>query len=215
VRWLVGLVVLVVGFVGLAELLLTPSLEEVVEQQVEAAGLGQRDVTVDLSGFPVVVRVAASGEVERAVVTLDEVSAEGIAFSTVRADVRGTEIARSALVDGEVTFESVRRVELSGTIPAAEITRLLPAGVTDLVLTPGSATVVVAGEQRTADVSATAGVLRVVPEGAGPIEVALPSGELFPCPLSGEVGNGVVRVSCTLDGVPQWLLDEASTDLTP
>jgi hypothetical protein len=186
-----------------------------VEQQVEAAGLGQRDVTVDLSGFPVVVRVAASGEVERAVVTLDEVSAEGIAFSTVRADVRGTEIARSALVDGEVTFESVRRVELSGTIPAAEITRLLPAGVTDLVLTPGSATVVVAGEQRTADVSATAGVLRVVPEGAGPIEVALPSGELFPCPLSGEVGNGVVRVSCTLDGVPQWLLDEASTDLTP
>ena len=214
-RWLVGLVVLVVGFVGLAELLLTPSLEEVVEQQVEAAGLGQRDVTVDLSGFPVVVRVAASGEVERAVVTLDEVSAEGIAFSTVRADVRGTEIARSALVDGEVTFESVRRVELSGTIPAAEITRLLPAGVTDLVLTPGSATVVVAGEQRTADVSATAGVLRVVPEGAGPIEVALPSGELFPCPLSGEVGNGVVRVSCTLDGVPQWLLDEASTDLTP
>jgi hypothetical protein len=214
-RWLVGLVVLVVGFVGLAELLLTPSLEEVVEQQVEAAGLGQRDVTVDLSGFPVVVRVAASGEVERAVVTLDEVSAEGIAFSTVRADVRGTEIARSALVDGEVTFESVRRVELSGTIPAAEITRLLPAGVTDLVLTPGSATVVVAGEQRTADVSATAGVLRVVPEGAGPIEVALPSGELFPCLLSGEVGNGVVRVSCTLDGVPQWLLDEASTDLTP
>jgi hypothetical protein len=57
--------VLVVGFVGLAELLLTPSLEEVVEQQVEAAGLGQQDVTVDLSGFPVVARVAASGEVER------------------------------------------------------------------------------------------------------------------------------------------------------
>ena len=214
-RWLVGLVVLVVGFVVLAELLLTPSLEEVVEQQVEAAGLGQRDVSVDLSGFPVVVRVAASGEVERAVVTLDEVTAEGIAFSTVRADVRGTEIARSALVDGEVTFESVRRVELSGTIPAAEITRLLPVGVTDLVLTPGSATVVVAGEQRSASVSATAGVLRVVPEGAGPLEVALPSGELFPCPLSGEVGDGVVRVSCTLDGVPQWLLDEASTDLVP
>ena len=214
-RWLVGLVVLVVGFVGLAELLLTPSLEEVVEQQVEAAGLGQRDVTVDLSGFPVVVRVAASGEVERAVVTLDEVSAEGIAFSTVRADVRGTEIARSALVDGEVTFESVRRVELSGTIPAAEITRLLPVGVTDLVLTPGSATVVVAGQRLSAGVTAIDGVLRVVPEGGAPLEVALPSGELFPCPLSGVVGDGVVRVSCTLDDVPQWLLEEASTDLVP
>ena len=214
-RWLVGLVVLVVGFVGLAELLLTPSLEEVVAQQVEAAGLGQRDVTVDLSGFPVVARVAATGEVERAVVTLDEVSAEGITFSTVRADVRGTEIARSALVDGEVTFEAVRRVELSGTILAAEVTRLLPVGVTDLVLTPGMATVVVAGEQRSAAVTAADGVLRVVPEGGAPLEVALPSGELFPCPLSGEVGEGVVRVSCTLDDVPQWLLEEASTDLVP
>lgn len=214
-RWLVGLVVLVVGFLGLAELLLTPSLEEVVAQQVEAAGLGQRDVTVDLSGFPVVARVAATGEVERAVVTLDEVSAEGIQLATVRADVRGTEIARSALVDGEVTFEAVRRVELSGTILAAEVTRLLPVGVTDLVLTPGSATVVVAGEQRSAAVSAADGVLRVVPEGGAPLEVALPSGDLFPCPLSGEVGEGVVRVSCTLDEVPRWLLEEASTDLIP
>jgi hypothetical protein len=35
-----------------------------------------------------------------------------------------------------VTFEAVRRVELSGTIPAAEITRLLPVGVTDLGADP-------------------------------------------------------------------------------
>jgi hypothetical protein len=64
-------------------------------------------------------------------------------------------------------------------------------------------------------VTAIDGVLRVVPEGGAPLEVALPSGELFPCPLSGVVGDGVVRVSCTLDDVPQWLLEEASTDLVP
>ena len=214
-RWVVGFLVLVVGFLGLAELLLAPAVEEVVVDRVEAAGLGQRDVTVDLSGFPVVARLAATGEVQRAVVTLDEVSAQGIAFTSVRADVRGTRLARSALVDGEVTFESVDRVELTGAISAAEITRLLPVGVTDLVLAPGSATVDAFGQRVSAQVTAAGGVLRVVPEGAAPLEVALPAGALFPCVLGGEVVDGAVRVSCTLDAVPPWLLDEASTDLTP
>lgn len=212
-RWLLALVVLVLGFLGLAELILTPAVEEAVAQRVEAAGLDQADVTVVLSGFPVVARVVATGEVQRAVVTLEDVRASGVTFASVRADVTGTRIARSALVDGEVTFESVDRVELDGEITAAEITRLLPVGVTDLVLSPGSATVDAFGEEVSAQVTADGGVLRVVPEGAAPVEVALPSGELFPCPLSGAVGAGVVRVSCTVDEVPPWLLAEAGADL--
>ena len=212
-RWLLGLVVLVLGFLGLAELILTPAVEEAVAQRVEAAGLDQRDVTVTLSGFPVVARVVATGEVQRAVVTLEDVRASGVTFASVRAEVTGTEIERSALVDGEVTFESVDRVDLTGEITAAEITRLLPVGVTDLVLSPGAATVDVAGQPVSAQVGASEGVLRVVPEGSSPIELVLPSDDLFPCLLSGAVGTGVVRVSCVLDEVPGWLLAEAGGGL--
>lgn len=212
-RWLLGLVVLVLGFLGLAELILTPAVEEAVAQRVEAAGLDQRDVTVTLSGFPVVARVVATGEVQRAVVTLEDVRASGVTFASVRAEVTGTEIERSALVDGEVTFESVDRVDLTGEITAAEITRLLPAGVTNLVLSRGAATVDVAGQPVSAEVGAAEGVLRVVPAGSSPVDVALPSDDLFPCLLSGAVGTGVVRVSCVLDEVPRWLLAEAEGGL--
>ena len=110
--------VLVLGFVGLAELLLVPALEEVVAQRVAAAGLGERRVTVALSGFPVVARVVGTGELERAVVTLEDVPAQGVTFSEVRADVRGTAFDRSAVIDGGRVDETCWVHDSSGRLVA-------------------------------------------------------------------------------------------------
>lgn len=212
-KLLLGLVVIAAGALGLAEVALPPTIEQVVAQRVEAAGLGQRDVEVTLTGFPVVARALATGDVERVVVRLDEVDTGPLTFATVVADVRGSVIEREALLDGALSFESVDGVELSGAIEAEEVSRLLPPGMSDLTLRPGEVSVTVAGQRLTAGVSASGGVLTVTPAGLGSLDLPLPGGELFPCALGGEVADGVVRVSCTLDEVPPWLLEEASVDL--
>lgn len=188
-----------------AELVVPPRIEEVIEARVAERVPEAASVTAELTGVPIVARGLATGEVERLLVTLDEVARPEITISSVAVDVRGIEISRQALIDGEIDLERVDRAELTALITEGDLEEALPSGI-DLSLRPGRVEATVVGQTVGSDVTVAGG--RVIFD-LGPLpdaSVALPGPELFPCPLDGEVVEGAVRLSCTLEQVPDYLL---------
>lgn len=196
------------GLVALtaAEVVVPPRIEQGVEERVarEVPEAGSVDAT--LRSFPVVARVLGTGRMEHLVVVLDDVARPEVRVDSVRVDVRGIEVSRQALVDGEVDLERIDSAALMATITEEDLEETLPGNVADLRLLPGRAEVTVAGQTVGSDVAVRDG--RVVFD-LGPLGdagVALPGREFFPCPLEGEVVHGAVQLFCTLDEVPPYLL---------
>ena len=205
-RLLVLAVVLAAAAVVGAEVVLPPRVEEAIEARVARQVEGATSVTAELVGFPIVARALASGEVQRLVVTLDEVTRPEVTISSVTIDVEGIEVSRRALIDGEVDLERVERAELLAVVTEDDLEEALPGPAVDLALRPGRVEATVAGRTVGSDVTVADG--RVTFD-LGPLPdagVALPGPELLPCPLDGEVVEGAVHLSCVLEQVPDYLL---------
>lgn len=210
---LAGLVVLIA-----AEVVVPPRIEQGVEERVAAQVPEASSVDATLRSFPVVARILATGQIDHLVVTLDDVDRPEVRIASVRVDTWGIEVSRRALLDGEVDLEHIDRGALTATITEGDLEEILPGDVAELRLLPGRAEVTVAGQTLGSDVTVREG--RMVFD-LGPLRdvgVALPGREFFPCPLQGEVVSGAVRLSCTLDEVPQYLvrrLQPAAPAATP
>lgn len=214
---LLTLVVLLVAIavVG-AEVVVPPRMEEAIKSRVAEGVPEAASVTAELDSFPVVGRGLATGEVQRLVVTIDEVARPEVTISSVDIDVRGIEISRQALVDRELDLERVDRAALTAIVTEDDLEEAFTRGNLDLTLRPGRVEATLAGRSVGSDVTVADG--RVTFD-LGPLpdaSVALPGPELFPCPLDGEVVQGALRLSCVLEQVPDYLLRrfEASSLLT-
>ena len=205
-RFLVLLVVVAACVVVAAELVVPPRIEEEVEARVVAEVPEARSVEVEVGSFPVVARGLATGELQRLVVVLDEVAHPEITVDRIQVELVGIDVSRRALLTGDVELQAVDRGELWAVISEADLEDALPGGVVDLELTAGRAEASVAGQTVGSDVVVADGAL-VFDLGRLPnLTVPLPGPELFPCPLQGEVVEGAVRLGCTLDQVPDYLL---------
>ena len=189
-----------------AEVILPPRVEEAVEARVARQVDGATSVAAELVGFPIVARTLATGEVQRLVVTLDEVARPEVTISSITIDVEGIEVSRRALVDGEVDLQRVDRAELLAVVTEDDLEEALPGRGVDLALRPGRVEATVAGQTVGSDVTVAGGRvtfdLGPLPDAA----VALPGPELLPCPLHGEVVEGAVHLTCVLEQVPDYLL---------
>jgi hypothetical protein len=199
---LAGLVILTA-----AELVVPPRIEQGIEERVaaEVPEAGSVDATVE--SFPVVARVLATGRIEHLFVVLDDVARPEVRIDSVRIDAWGIEVSRRALVDGQVDLERIERGALRATITEDDLEDALPGNIAEVRLLPGRAEVGVAGRTVGSDVTVRDG--RVVFD-LGPLPdagVALPGQDFFPCPVQGEVVQGAVQLFCTLDAVPEYLLD--------
>ncbi|MDP9019509.1 MAG: DUF2993 domain-containing protein [Actinomycetota bacterium] len=201
-------VLLLAGLVALtaAEVLVPPRIEQGVEERVASQVPEATSVDATVRSFPVVPRVLATGGIEHLVVTLADVARPEVRIDSVRIDVWGIDVSRRALLDGEVDFQHIDRGALTATITEEDLEETLPGNVADLRLLPGRAEVTVAGQAAGSDVTVRDG--RVVFDlGALPdAGVALPGQEFFPCLLQGEAVHGALRLSCSLDEVPPYLL---------
>lgn len=196
------------GLVALtaAEVVVPPRIEQGVEERVANQVPEATSVDATLRSFPVVARVLATGRIERLVVTLHDVARGEVRLDSVRVDVRGIEVSRRALLDGEVDLEHVDSAALTATITEEDLEEALPGAVADLRLLPGRAEVTVAGQTVGSDVTVRGGRVVFDLGPLGDVGVALPGQDFFPCPLEGEVVHGAVHLFCTLDEVPPYLL---------
>lgn len=206
IRVLVLLVVVVAIAAVAAEVVVPPRIEEAIEERVAEEVPEAGSVDAELDSFPVVARGLATGEVQRLVVTLEDVALGEVAIESVQVEALGIEVQRQALFDGEVDLERIEQGTLTALVTEADLEEALPGNVVDLTLSPGRVEASVAGQTVGSDVDVVDGRL-VFDLGPLPaVSVALPGPDFFPCPLDGEVVDGAVRLGCTLDRVPDYLL---------
>lgn len=123
-RKLLGLVIVLAVLVGVAELLAPPWVAARAEQKVEAESEGRVAVDIDVSGPPLLIPVAVSGEVESWTMRLSRVGGREIPLE-VYVDLEQVTLDRSRLVRGDVVVTDVDRArvsvraDLSDSVPPA------------------------------------------------------------------------------------------------
>lgn len=195
-----------VAALAVAEVVLVPRIEGEIEDRAAERVAEVAGVDAELGTFPVVARALALGEVPRVVVTLDEVASTAIRFATIRAELEGIELSRQELLNGQLDLERIDRGSLVAEVTEPDLEEALPANLADVDLSPGRVEVGVAGGTLEAEAVVRDGSLRLRLGSLPAISLPLPGVELFPCALDVEVVEDALRLSCTLDEVPQWLV---------
>ncbi len=178
--------------------------EEQVAERVAATEGVQGRATVEITSFPFLGRLLASGTVTDLSVSVDEVQAERVRFATVAVDLDEVRVSRSELLsERRVVLQDVGRGRARAEMTEQELSRLIDLPVT---LERGRARVRVAGQVVTATASVRDNVLRVSVAGIQPPAITIPKLPLVPCVADVELLPGRLRLSCQLDQVPPELV---------
>lgn len=205
-RLLVVLVVVVAVVAVAAEVVVPPRIEDAIEERVAEQVPEAGSVAAELDSFPVVARGLATGDVQRLVVTLEDVARPEVTIDRVQVEALGIEVQRRDLFDGDVDLERIEQGTLVAVVTEDALEEALAGDVVDLTLNPGRVEASVAGQTVGSDVEVADGQV-VFDLGPLPdVAVTLPGPELFPCTLEGEVVDRAVRLGCTLERVPDYLL---------
>ncbi len=181
------LVVLLAGAWLVVEIVSIPVGERMVEERVAERNENAATVTADIDSFPLVTRVLLTGNVKELTVTLDEVARQAVTFAQVRFEFSGIAIDRSSLRGGEFRVTAIDRGTITATIDLGAV-----GGVLGRIATRTGLDVRVSG--RTLFV--------------GPASIEL-SSELLPCDPDARIEGDQVVLSCTIDEVPEALIEAA------
>lgn len=193
------------------EVLAPPIVEDEIDRRVTQRVPEAEEVSVEIDSFPVVPTVLTTAGVRRLVVTLRGVEGAAVDLTRLVVDLEGPALERSALLDGEAALEKVDRAVLTAEIDEADIADALTGlGVSVVDLTPGGVSLTARGVTVVATVEVVEGALRVSAGRLGSLDVALPRTDLFPCTPSGEVLEDRIRVRCTVEEAPGWIVEQAA-----
>ena len=179
------LIVLLAVLWLLGELAVVPIAEGRIEQRVAELNRDAANVNADIDSFPLVSRLVFTGRVNEVTLTLERVARARLEFAEIRFALSGIEVDRATLLQRQPRVTAIDH----GTITA-----VIDAGVLGNV----------------------ASALRLNPRISGrnlvvgPLSFPIPS-DLVPCQPEVRVDESDVIVSCTIDEVPQVLLDAAQT----
>lgn len=197
-KLIVFVVLLLGGGLVAAEIVAPPFVEARVEDQFAERTEGAARIAADVASFPLVTRVAATGEVRQLDVRLDEVARQQLTLATVRLTLEGIRLDRGGLLGGQVQVKSIDRGEVTAEISQSALAealgvpaRLEPGGI---VLDAVSGDL--AGELGALVVSGLPGAASSLP---------LPE-DLIPCAPTVEVNGETLVLRCTFDEVPEALV---------
>jgi hypothetical protein len=186
-KLVIVLVVLLAGAWLVVEIVSIPVGERMVEERVAERNENAATVTADIDSFPLVTRVLLTGNVKELTVTLDEVARQAVTFAQVRFEFAGIEIDRSSLRGGDFRVTAIDRGTITATIDLGAV-----GGALGRIATRAGLDVRVSG--RTLFV--------------GPASIEL-SSELLPCDPDARIEGDQVVLSCTIDEVPEALIEAA------
>jgi hypothetical protein len=201
---LLVLLVVVIGLLVIADFAARAAVANQIENNLKRDVPSATSASVDIDSFPFLGRLAVSGKVSTLHATVTDVDAGPLKLARVTVDLHDVHVDRQALLNE-------RRVELTGIgkgTATAEITQdeLSDALNVPVRLSNGKVGVRAGPLQATAKVSVQDNVIRV---SAGPVSlpaIRIPKAPLLPCVANAEVLEGRIRVSCTLNQVPEELL---------
>ncbi|MGH2760417.1 MAG: LmeA family phospholipid-binding protein [Actinomycetota bacterium] len=165
------------------ELTVVPIAEGRIEQRVAELNRDAANVNANIDSFPLVSRLVFTGRVNEVTLTLERVARARLTFAEVRFALEGIEVDRATLLQRQPKVTAIDR----GTITAVIDTGVLGNVASALRLNPR-----------------VRGRTLVV----GLLSFPIPS-DLVPCQPEVRVEDNDVIVSCTIDEVPEVLLDAA------
>ncbi len=199
---LLAVAVVVLLLVGV-DLLVQSIAENRIEERARTAVNAEGSIEADIDSFPFLPRLLLAGSVSALQVRLEQVPTSRLQLSAVEVDLRGVEVDRDALLQGEMTVNDIDRGTLSAELDAASLSRALRVPVT----VGGGEIQAKVGPAR---IKARPGVGR---DGslllrAGPVNLRLSlhrTGLLSCTATRVAVVGDVVRLSCDLDEMPPAL----------
>lgn len=197
---LIFLVVLVL--VGVAADIGTQRLlENRIEAEIEDADrtVDVGNVEADIDSFPFLGRLGLRGEVDHFSLRLEDLVTPGVTFQVLQVNVDGVTFDRSVLLNARVQVQQLERATIKAEITEEAASAAVGVPVT---FTPGTATVQVAGQARTAQVAVADGDLTLSAQGVGELTITLSETDYFPCAIEAQVKQGKVVVRCTATELP-------------
>lgn len=160
--------------------------------------------TARIESFPFLGRLLSSGEVSRIRVTAADVTVEGLTLARVALDLHGVTFDRDRLLSAQkAVLTDLDRGTATAEVTEEQLSERLGVPVT---LSPGQASVRVAGQTLTADASVTDNTLRLTVTGLRVPGLRIPRLPLVPCVADAEILPGRIRLTCTVDEVPPELV---------
>lgn len=166
-----------------AEVSLATLAEGKIEERVAARTEGEATVVADLNSFPLATRVLLTGMVKELEVTMEDVHQLQLTFAEVSITAEGIEVDRNAILSQEVRITAIDRGTITATIDASALPPVARQALAAARI-----------EGRTL-------VL-------GPISFEL-ARDVLPCDPDASVGDQRVILTCTIEEVPEALLDAA------
>jgi hypothetical protein len=195
-------VLLVVGVI--ADIGTKRLLENRIEAEIEGADrtVDVGNVDAEIKSFPFLGRLGLRGEVDHFNLRLEDLVTPGVTFQVLQLTVDGVTFDRSVLLNARVQVQHLDRATIKAEITEAAASEAVGVPVT---FTPGTATVEVAGQARTAAVAVVDGDLSLSAEGVGDLTITLSETDYFPCVIDATVKQGKVVVRCTATELPPAL----------
>jgi hypothetical protein len=175
------LFLVIAGLWLVGEIALIPLANARIENEVAKRTRDATNVNASIGSFPVATRVLITGKVPKLSVTLERIARQALTFAEVKFDLSGIGVDRPSILQGKAKINSID----SGTVTAT-----IDAGVLGRIASLAGADVRVDG--RTLRVAGRA--------------LALDQ-ELIPCEPTARIEGEKVLVTCTLDEVPDILLE--------
>jgi hypothetical protein len=172
-----------------------------IEQRVPGA-----HATVDISSFPFVIRLAASGTVPELTADVTGATVDGLSFANIHLDVHDLQVKRSSLLQGRVEVTDIRLAVIEATVDQAAVAKAV-----GLPVTFGEGTVGLAGIQAPAHISIEANTIHITVPGLPSISVSIPTLAVLPCVSSASIHPGELQLSCTTTTIPPALTEAAGT----
>ncbi|MEM7151623.1 MAG: LmeA family phospholipid-binding protein [Myxococcota bacterium] len=199
------LLVLVIGGVLFADMKVRGLAEEHAEDRITSTLTQAEGVHVTFDGFPFVLGVLATGQVEALHVKIDRVREQGLEAQDLSLDVETISIDTDALIDEQrLVVTDIGAARVQGFIADEQVSKVVGQ---EVHCTPGAIKAKVEGVevQATATVKGRTVVLAAPIPGVEPLVFPLPPTDVLPCAPQLEVLEGKFRVSCTVDEIPPRL----------
>jgi hypothetical protein len=173
-----------------------------VRSQVETAS-----VSTQISSFPFVVRLAASGAVGEVKTHLDKPHVGPLIFDTVDVDLKGVQVDRNQLLSHkDVKLQKIDSGQVTAVLTEATLAQALGVPIR---IEGGAIHVTVLGKDTTATLSVKDNKLLFNVTGRA-LSLPIPQTSILPCAADATVADGRIRLSCTIHEIPPALLQAAA-----
>lgn len=203
-KFLVVALIVVVGLLVGADFAARAAVTHQLENRLRKDVPSATSATVEIDSFPFLGRLAVSGRIATVHAEVTDVAAGPLKLARVTVDLHEVHLNRSALFRRRrVELTSIGKGTASAEITQEELSAELHVPVQ---LSDGKIGVRAGPLQVSAKLTVQDNVIRL---SAGPVSLPalrIPKAPLLPCVANAEILEGRIRVSCTLDKVPDELL---------